>query len=61
MPENSDPYGDEYAHHVKLRSEGELIAALPSVIRYSNDYSTAWLISERIGNSNGHFWSVQFA
>ncbi len=46
LPSNADPYGDEYAHHVELRSDGELIAVLPSVVRYTNDYSTAWLMSE---------------
>jgi len=46
LPSGADPYGDEYAHHVELRRDGQLVAALPSVVRYTNDYSTAWLISE---------------
>ena len=46
LPTDADPYGDDYAHHVELHQDGELVAALPSVVRYTNDFSTAWLISE---------------
>jgi hypothetical protein len=46
LPSDADPYGDDYAHHVELRHGGQLVAALPSVVRYTNDYSSAWLISE---------------
>jgi hypothetical protein len=46
LPSGADPYGDEYAHQIELRSDGALVAALPSVVRYTNDYSTAWVISE---------------
>ena len=46
LPGDADPYGDDYPHHVELRSGGETIAVLPGVVRYTNDYSTAWLISE---------------
>lgn len=46
LPSSADPYGDEYDHHIELRTDGELAAALPTVVRYTNDYSTAWLIAE---------------
>jgi hypothetical protein len=46
VPSSSDPYGDQYPHHVELRSQGETVAVLESVVRYTNDYSTAWLMSE---------------
>src|SRR5690606_21470243 len=46
LPSGSDPYGDDYGHYVELRSDAETVAILPSVLRYTNDYSTAWLMSE---------------
>ena len=46
LPSGADPYGDEYDHQVELRQEGGVVDVLPSVVRYTNDYSTAWLISE---------------
>ncbi len=46
LPSGADPYGAEYDHQIELRAGGELEAALPTVVRYSNDYSTAWVISE---------------
>ena len=46
MPESADVYGDDYDHYLELRSEGEVVELLPAVIRYTNDYSTAWMIAE---------------
>jgi hypothetical protein len=46
LPSNADPYGSDYDHRVELRSGGETLEILPAVVRYTNDYSTAWLISE---------------
>ncbi|MFO7565968.1 MAG: hypothetical protein R6X02_25215 [Enhygromyxa sp.] len=46
LPSSADPYGDDYPHYVELLREGETVDYLPAVLRYTNDYSTAWLISE---------------
>ena len=46
MPQNADVYGDDYDHHLELRSEGQLVELLPAVVRYTNDRSTAWMIAE---------------
>ena len=46
LPETADPYGSEYPHHIELHGQGQLLAALPTVVRYSNDYSTAWVVAE---------------
>jgi hypothetical protein len=46
LPSDADVYGDDYEHYVELRSDGELVALLPAIVRYTNDYSTAWLTSE---------------
>jgi hypothetical protein len=46
LPENADPYGHEYANQIELHGQGQLLAALPTVVRYSNEFSTAWVISE---------------
>jgi hypothetical protein len=46
LPSTADPYGSDYDHYVELRADGELVATLPGVVRYTNDYSTAWLYAE---------------
>jgi hypothetical protein len=46
LPSNADPYGEDYDHYLELRADGELVETLPAVVRYTNDYSTAWVIAE---------------
>lgn len=46
LPSDADVYGDDYDHHIELRNAGELVALLPAVVRYTNDYSTAWVTTE---------------
>ena len=46
MPSTADPYGQDYDHAIELRQAGETVDLLPAVIRYTNDYSTAWIVSE---------------
>lgn len=47
LPDGADPYGDDYDHYIELRGgAGELLDTLPAVVRYTNDYSTAWIIAE---------------
>jgi hypothetical protein len=47
LPSNADPYGQDYGHHIELRgAEGEVLDTLPAVVRYTNDFSTAWVIAE---------------
>jgi len=43
---DADPYRAPYDHAIELRQDGELVELLPAVIRHSNDYSTAWIVSE---------------
>jgi hypothetical protein len=45
-PTGADPYGQDYGNHLELRGAGELVDTLPAVVRYTNDFSTAWLIAE---------------
>ncbi len=47
LPSDADPYGSDYPHQIELRGPGgELLDVLPAVLRYTNDYSTRWLIAE---------------
>lgn len=46
LPSELDPTRDEHGHRVELRSGGETVAVLDSVLRFTNDFSTAWLMSE---------------
>ena len=46
LPSNADPYGDDYDHYIELRSGGEIVDVLPAVVRYTNEFSTAWVIAE---------------
>jgi hypothetical protein len=46
LPASADVYGDDYEHYLELRNAGELVAVLPAIVRYTNDYSTAWVSAE---------------
>jgi hypothetical protein len=46
LPSGADPYGQEYGNHIELRGDGQLLDTLPAVVRYSNDFSTAFVFAE---------------
>lgn len=46
LPTGADPYGQDYGNYLELRGAGELLDTLPAVVRYTNDFSTAWVIAE---------------
>jgi hypothetical protein len=46
LPTGADPYGQDYGHYLELRGNGELLDTLPAVVRYTNEFSTAWVIAE---------------
>jgi hypothetical protein len=46
LPTNADPYGRDYGHYIELHGGGEVLDTLPAVVRYTNEFSTAWVIAE---------------
>jgi hypothetical protein len=46
LPTGADPYGQDYGNYLELHGEGELLDTLPAVVRYTNDFSTAFVIAE---------------
>jgi hypothetical protein len=46
LPTGADPYGQDYGNYLELRGGGELLDTLPAVVRYTNDFSTAWVMAE---------------
>jgi hypothetical protein len=46
LPTGADPYGQDYGHYLELLGDGEVLDTLPAVVRYTNDFSTAWITAE---------------
>jgi hypothetical protein len=46
LPEQASVFGDDQLQHLELYAGDQLVALTPSVVRYTNELSTAWVISE---------------
>ncbi len=46
LPTQPSVFGDDGQQQLELYAGDQLLAATPSVVRYANDLSTAWVISE---------------